>query len=41
MTTFKYLICLDFEATCWARNENKENAEIIGKIGLKQMENVN
>lgn len=28
---FKYLICLDFEATCWQDGRNKYNSEIIGK----------
>lgn len=33
MPSFKYLICLDFEATCWpGKYTNKENAEIIGKF---------
>lgn len=27
--SFKYLICLDFEATCWSYDW-KDNAEIIG-----------
>lgn len=30
---FKYLVCIDFEATCWpGRNWSKENSEIIGNF---------
>lgn len=35
--SFEYIICLDFEATCWENSAlsceqvlNKENSEIIG-----------
>lgn len=29
LTSFEYLICLDFEATCWEKR-NPEKAEIVG-----------
>lgn len=30
---FEYLICLDFEATCWPTAQNrKQDSEIIGKL---------
>lgn len=29
MASFKYVICLDFEATCWEERDI-DNAEIIG-----------
>lgn len=30
-TSFKYLICFDFQVTCWKKND-PENAEIIGNF---------
>lgn len=30
---FKYLICLDFEATCWEQR-NMDIAEIIGNMSI-------
>lgn len=35
MSSFKYLISLDLEATCWpGKYTNQENAEIIGKFKM-------
>lgn len=37
--SFKYLICVDFEATCWEHNYtsyDKSDAEIIGGFRTKR-----